>query len=102
MNDGFDLLDELLSEIKPKDKVEGTSLSALKRKTLSTSKSGVKGVTYSNAHKKWKAYIKFKGKCKHLGYFDNKEDAIKIRKKAEEILFKPILDKYDNNKEGEF
>lgn len=46
----------------------------------------VVGVCWSKANKKWKAYIKIDGKQKHLGYFDNKEDAIKARKEAEDLL----------------
>lgn len=46
-------------------------------------KSGTTGVYFKTASKKWVAKITINGKCKHLGYFDNKEDAITARKKAE-------------------
>ena len=46
----------------------------------------VVGVCWSKPNNKWKAYIKIDGKQKHLGYFDNKEDAIAARKEAEELL----------------
>ena len=44
--------------------------------------SGHKGVTlYKNG--KWTAQIYIKGKKKHLGYFNKKEDAIKARQLAD-------------------
>jgi hypothetical protein len=33
------------------------------------------GVCWDNPTAKWRAYIKIEGKNKHLGYFDNEEDA---------------------------
>ena len=44
--------------------------------------SGCKGVCFDQKINKWKAYIKVNGKIKHLGYFNNIEDAIKIRQKS--------------------
>jgi hypothetical protein len=46
-------------------------------------KSGVTGVYFNRKVGKWAAQITFNGNSKHLGYFDNKEDAIAARKKAE-------------------
>ena len=45
--------------------------------------SGVIGVYWDKANKKWRAIIMINGKTKHLGYFINKEEAIKVRKEAE-------------------
>ena len=39
--------------------------------------SGYKGVTWNKLGRKWRAYIRINGKSKHLGYFDNKEEANK-------------------------
>ena len=44
--------------------------------------SGVIGVSWCNFHKKWRAVIVINGKTKHLGYFINKEDAIKARREG--------------------
>ena len=45
----------------------------------------IPGVCWSNTTNKWRAYINLEGKQKHLGYFDNIEDAIQARKDAEDI-----------------
>ena len=45
--------------------------------------SGVTGVYWSNYDKKWMARIQYNRKKLHLGYFDNKQDAINARKDAE-------------------
>lgn len=49
--------------------------------------SGFKGVHYSKLENKWKSYITYNNKRYFLGTFNNKEDAIKIRKKAENKFF---------------
>lgn len=58
--------------------------------------SGVTGVSWYTNYKKWEAYIKIDGKRKGLGYFENKNDAIKARKDAEiKYGFHPIHGKTD-------
>ena len=54
---------------------------------LSTNTSGVTGVSWSKQKNKWRAYITIDNKQKSLGYYFNKEDAIKARKEAEEKYF---------------
>lgn len=49
-------------------------------------KSGVVGVCFAKSMNKWHAYMHVNGKANHLGYFDNKEDAIKARKDFEASL----------------
>ena len=46
-------------------------------------KSGFKGVCWFQPTKQWKAYIRVQGKQHHLGYFTDKQDAIKARRIAE-------------------
>ena len=71
--------------------VEGTKINSLNRKTLNKNNtSGVTGVTWHNCGK-WMAQIHFKNKRTYLGLYDNKEDAIKARKEAEERLHKEFL-----------
>ena len=48
--------------------------------------SGTVGVSWHKRDSNWDARIVVNGKYKHLGYFDNKEDAIAARKKAESEL----------------
>lgn len=74
-----------------KDSIDGTRRSALKAKLHVGNKSGVKGVRWNEQRKKWTAHIGFKGKQITLGYFDEKEDAIMARKKAEEKYHLPYI-----------
>lgn len=74
------------------DRIDGTRKSALKSKLHKGNKSGYKGVAWIESRKKWRAYIGFKGKQIFLGNYDNKDDAIAARKKAEEKYHKPYLD----------
>ena len=45
------------------------------------------GVSWSEPMGKWRARINLNGKEYRLGYFDNKEDAIKARQEAEKKMF---------------
>lgn len=74
------------------DSVDGTRVSALKAKLSSRNTSGHKGVYWEKSRKKWNARIGYRKKSINLGYFDEKEDAIKARKEAEEKYHKPILE----------
>ena len=62
-------------------------------KKIINTKSGVKGVSWCNIRKKWMAHIWHNGKSINLGRFNYIEDAVKARKKAEEIYFKPNPEK---------
>lgn len=72
--------------------IDGTSIAGINRKELNkNNKSGVTGVNWDSRKNKWRAIIMFKYKSYHIGYFENKEDAIKARKEAEEKLHKNFL-----------
>jgi hypothetical protein len=45
--------------------------------------SGHKGVCWVECRQKWIAQIKHQSRCKHLGYFDDINDAVAARKSAE-------------------
>ena len=45
--------------------------------------SGITGINWYKQTNKWVAQIQHNGKKKHLGYFDNIEEATKVRKDAE-------------------
>lgn len=66
--------------------------------------SGCPGVYWKREKNKWQARIYFNGKDKHLGYFDNKEEAIKARKEAENDLYSKYSDVIDKmpNKNNAF
>lgn len=49
--------------------------------------SGFMGVGWSKTHSMWRAYIKAEQKHLHLGYFANKDDAIRARLNAEVKYF---------------
>lgn len=50
----------------------------------SSNTSGVTGVSWYSRDSKWSAYINTADGKKHLGYFEDKEDAVLARKSAEE------------------
>ena len=77
-------------------KEKGTNLNLINtnRKLVKTNTSGKTGVSFDKSRGKWVAGIKLKGKNIYLGRYDNKEDAIKARLKAEEEYFVPILEKH--------
>lgn len=64
--------------------------------------SGIIGVTWSKKRNKWQAQIGVNEKCKYLGLYINKEDAIKARLEAELKYFgsefapqRDLFDKYN-------
>lgn len=77
---------------------DGTNLTAINpdRGANKNSKSGIKGVYWSNREGRWIAKIGIRNKTITLGRFSSINDAISARKAAEEEYFKPIL---ENHKE---
>lgn len=61
---------------------------ARNRSLQSNNTSGVVGVSWKKDKKKWKAYLSVNSKQIHLGYFVNKNDAIRARLEAEAKYFK--------------
>lgn len=74
---------------------EGTRLDNICDKVGKANTTGVRGVSFKKDKNKFRARIGFKGKDYHLGYYNTVEEARKVREKAEEILYKPILEKYN-------
>ena len=64
--------------------------SGINRNNMSDNTSGVKGVAFKKDRNKWVAYISVDGKRKWLGYYDEKDKAVKARKKAEEKYYPGI------------
>lgn len=44
--------------------------------------SGVRGVSWDKGHKAWHAYITYRGKRTHLGYYADKDEAARVAKEA--------------------
>lgn len=76
-------LDNRKINLRPVNK----SQNAMNSKVPKNNTSGVKGVYWDKRSKKWEASIQINMKKKILGYFENKEDAIKSRKEAENKFF---------------
>ena len=73
-----------------------TTISLLRRKTPNAnSKTGVRGVYWSNREQCYIAKIGFKGKSITLGRFSSLAKATEIRRQAEMKLFDPIIEEYD-------
>lgn len=77
--------------------VDGTSVTMLEarmaRPPIATNTSGYNGVYHNKKTGKWTAQIGFKGKTYRLGSYDNIEDALKARKRGEE-MYEDFLDWY--------
>lgn len=79
--------------------MRGTNLNRIKNKKVqSNNTSGVAGVSFHAVKGQWYARISFKGKSYSLGYYDNLEDAIAARKKAEKKLFDEFVASTDKKK----
>lgn len=81
--------------------IDGIATPLLRSKLSTNNTSGIKGLSWAKREKKWRAYIIIGKKHIHLGYFKNKEDAIKARLEAEEKYHKPYLDQAIKHKEEE-
>lgn len=60
-----------------------STIQSINRRRTSTKVSGRIGVNWCKRSNKWKVHISIKNQYIHLGYFDNKEDAIATRLAAE-------------------
>ena len=86
---------ELLEITRKVVNVDGTDLSKIRSRINGTvNKNSITGVNGVALTKKgtYKAYINFKHKRIHLGFFTNLKDAAAARKEAEEILYNKFLD----------
>lgn len=78
--------------------VDGTCIERIaSRKTFSNNTSGHRGV-YQRENKRWRASIGFRGKVYNLGTFERYEDAVQARLKAEQELYDPFLEQYEQEK----
>ena len=78
------------------ESVKDKKIEFYQNKTQKNNKTGHTGISCING--KYRVRIQVNHKSKHLGYFDNLQDAIKARKDAEEKYFKPLLEKYEKKR----
>lgn len=72
--------------------VDGTCVEMIRtRPVRRNNTSGVPGVEWVATKQRWRATICFKGKRRYLGSYENFEDAVKARKRAEEDVFDTFL-----------
>lgn len=79
---------------------DGTSVAMLKAskegRLIKTNKSGFNGVYFDKRRKLWVAQITFKGKTKYLGSYQDQADAVKARRRGEEI-YDEFLEHIEDN-----
>lgn len=63
-------------------------------------KSGYKGVYWCSSRQKWQAQVTINNKTKYIGRYNNLEDAIEARKKAEDEYYGEF--KYDLEKDSKY
>ena len=71
------------------------SQNGMNKKLYSNNTSGCTGVYWNKSRSKWTSYISINKKFVCLGFYKNKEDAIKARKEAEEKYYGEFS--YDNS-----
>ena len=73
--------------------IDGTQLSKIQNmKPSAANTSGCRGGSFNKKTLRWEAQIKFRGKRTRLGSYKNFDDAVLVRKKAEQAIFGEFLD----------
>ena len=67
--------------------VEDYSIQNINRRTPKHNTSGVKGVSWYPKYNKWLVRININKKRKNLGYYESFEEAVNVRKKAEQEYY---------------
>ena len=82
---------------------KGTTMQGiyLRKKINKNNNTGVRGVSYVPKLNKYRVRIMLSRKEYALGMFDKLEDAVKVRKRAEQELYDPLIDEWKEiNKNG--
>lgn len=90
---------QIFENLKLCDGTSVTILEASKKKLLQSNKSGYTGV-YQKPDGRWCAQITFKRKTYYLGTYDDIEDAVRARKRGEEMHDNFLLDYYAKKENG--
>lgn len=78
---------------------KGTNVNRIKNKKVQVNNtSGYTGISYHKGRDMWYARICFRGKTYSLGYYDKIEDAVRARKRAEELTFDDFIETLKNRK----
>lgn len=98
---GCAVVDALLSDNR-NQRYDGTMITAInpERKANVNSKTGVKGVYWSNREQCYIAEIGVKNRNIKIGRFHNLEEAKKARQRAEEEYFEPIIKEFNEHEEN--
>ena len=75
----------ILDNLRLVDGTSVTRLEAMRGRRLSSNTSGHTGVYWNAKNRKWVAQITFRSKTYYLGTYDKIEDAVKARKRGEEM-----------------
>lgn len=78
------------------------SQNVLNKKFMSNNTSGFIGVSYRKDRDRWDPEIRLNNIRCHLGYTQNKQEAVYKRYYAEELLFKEFVNNEEHNKKYEF
>lgn len=76
-HENMNRLDNRRSNLRPASRSQNRANSKLQ-----SGSSKFKGVSWSKADQKWRAHIKFQGKSKSIGFFDDEIDAARAYNKA--------------------
>ena len=60
--------------------------------------SGHKGISFCKERNNWEVYINIHNKRKKLGRYKTLEEAIQVRKEAEEVYFQPLINQLMESK----
>ncbi len=92
---------QILENLKLCDGTSVAILEAVRSRLLPTNTSGVTGVYQNKRTGKWCAQITFKRKTYFLGAYEKKEDAVKARKRGEELHEDFLAQYYAAHKQAE-
>ena len=72
--------------------MSSTNIGRIRNKKIqSNNTSGYTGVSWHSRKQQWLARITFRGKTYNLGYYDDLQVAVDVRKKAESMTFDEFL-----------
>lgn len=75
--------------------IDGTCVEMIAARTIrKNNTSGVPGVDWQASKQRWRVSICFKGTRSYLGSYSKFEDAVKARKRGEEVLYDAFLSEF--------